>query len=70
MRKFKIRKIKTAKLLSISPEQDRVQMLTKFAEALKKYSPTEMPEVGNIRSWVDRELAKSLTKTKVHNLFK
>lgn len=69
MRKFKIRKFKTTKVLTISPEQDRVQMLTKFAEDLKKYSPEDMPEVNNIKSWVDRELAKSLTKTKVYDLF-
>lgn len=70
MRKFKIRKVKTTRLLSIAPEQDRVQMLTKFADDLKMYSPEDMPEVSNIKSWVDKELAKSLTKTKVHNLFK
>ena len=69
MRKFKIRKFKTARVLTISPEQDRVQMLTKFSEDLKKYSPEDMPEVNNIRSWVDKELAKSLTKTKVYDLF-
>lgn len=70
MRKFKIRKVETTKILTISPEQDRVQMLTKFAEDLKKYSPEDMPEIHNIRSWIDRELAKSLTKTKVQSLFK
>ena len=70
MRKFRIRKVKTTKIFTISPEQDRVQMLTKFTEDLKKYSPEEMPEISTIKSWVDKELAKSLTKTKVYNLFK
>lgn len=75
MRKFKIRKIniskvETSNLFTFSPEQDRVQTLTKFSEDLKKYTDEEMPEIHTIRAWVDKELSKSLAKTKVHDLFK
>lgn len=69
MRKFKIRKVKATKIFTLSPEQDRVQMLTKIAEDLKKYSQKEMPEIGSIRNWVDKELSKSLARAKVQNLF-
>ncbi len=69
MRKFKIRKVKPTKLFTISPDQDRVQLLTKISVDLERYSPEDMPEVTNIKSWVSKELARSLTKAKVHNLF-
>lgn len=69
MRKFKIRKIKPTKIFTISPEQDRVQMLTKISSDLNRYTSKELPEINTIRSWVNKELAKSLAKEKVRNLF-
>ena len=69
MRKFKIRKIKPTKIFTISPEQDRVQMLTKISSDLNRYTPKELPEINTIRNWVSKELAKSLAKEKVRNLF-
>lgn len=69
MRDFKIKKAKTTSIFSISPEQDRVQLLTKIAADLERYSPEDMPEIKTIRNWVGRELARSLTKVKVQNLF-
>lgn len=69
MRKFKIRKVKTTRILTISPEFDRVQQLTKFSDNLKRYSTEDMPEINTIRSWVNKELAKNLAKSKIQNLF-
>ena len=69
MRRFKIRKIKPTKIFTISPEQDRVQMLTKISVDLNRYTPKELPEINTIRAWVNKELAKSLTKAKVRHLF-
>ena len=69
MRKFKIRKLQATKLFTLSPDQDRVQLLTKISEDLERYSPEDMPEVTTIKSWVSKELARSLAKAKVHNLF-
>lgn len=69
MRKFKIRKIKPTKIFTISPEQDRVQMLTKISVDLNRYTTKELPELNTIRTWVNKELAKSLAKAKVRHLF-
>lgn len=69
MRKFKIGKVKTTKIFTISPEQDRVQLLTKFASDLERYSPEDMPEINTIKNWVDKELSRTLAKAKVQNLF-
>lgn len=69
MRKFKIRKVKPTKLFTLSTDQDRVQLLTKISEDLKRYSPEDMPEVTTIKSWVSKELNRSLAKAKVHSLF-
>ena len=69
MRKFKIRKVKATKVFTISPQENRVQLLTKIAADLERYTPEEMPEVDNIKKWVRKELAKILTKEKVNNLF-
>ncbi|MCH8821191.1 hypothetical protein IID23_01550 [Patescibacteria group bacterium] len=69
MRKFRIRKIKPTKIFTISPEQDRTQMLTKISADLNRYTTKELPEIDTIRNWVSKELAKSLTKEKVRNLF-
>lgn len=69
MRKFKIRKVKTTRILTISPEFDRVQQLTKFSDNLKRYSTEDMPEINTIRSWVNKELVKNLAKSKIQNLF-
>ena len=69
MRKFKIRKVKTTRVITISPEFDRVQQLTKFSDNLKRYSTEDMPEINTIRSWVNKELVKNLAKSKIQNLF-
>jgi len=69
MRKFKIRKVKATKVFTISPQENRVQLLTKIAADLERYTPKEMPEIYNIKKWVRKELAKSLAKEKVNNLF-
>ena len=69
MRKFKIRKVKTTRIITISPEFDRVQQLTKFSDNLKRYSTEDMPEINTIRSWVNKELVKNLAKSKIQNLF-
>ena len=69
MRKFKIRKVKTTRILTISPEFDRVQQLTKFSDNLKRYSTEDMPEINTIRSWVNKELVKNLAQSKIQNLF-
>ena len=69
MRKFKIRKVKATKVFTISPQENRVQLLTKIAADLERYTQEEMPEVYNIKKWVRKELAKSLAKEKVNNLF-
>ncbi len=69
MRKFKIRKVKAAKMFTLSPEQDRAQLLTKVAANLERYSPEELPEINTIKNWVYRELARSLAKAKVQSLF-
>ncbi|MEX0616838.1 MAG: hypothetical protein WD231_03460 [Candidatus Woykebacteria bacterium] len=69
MRKFKIRKVKTTKIFTRPPEQDRVQFLTNLTYDLGRYSTAEMPEIETIKAWADKELKKSFTRSKVQNLF-